>query len=269
MTARSDESNSADLVARSVRSLRRCRTRFLLLALVLQGGACATAIYPGPKRPSSELATIEARGVAIEEIDGIDVFRKGSRFAVLPGDHLMVVEVAQVRPVGIFPAGSAWLSVKTVTHSGAMPICVSAKRNHSYVLLPRAPGALVPPLIYEDPPNVLVAPCGPAAAYHRDDFACAGALAEETLVSGLQKVSGCGIENVYGYDPARDEWQSVTERAIYDLNCPGHDLAVHHLGGTAVSVTGCGRRADYVASTPCAGGLCSFQAWVPNTAAPR
>jgi hypothetical protein len=264
MATRSNGSHSADLVARSGRALRRSRPPLLLLALVLQGCVLATAVYPGPKRPSSELAIIEASGVTIEQIDGIDVYRKGSRFEVLPGDHLVVVEIARVNPVGTFPAAGAWVSVRTVTHSGAMPICVSAKRNHSYSVAPRAPGALVPPLIYEDPPNALVAPCGPAAAYHRDDFPCGGALAEETLASGVQKVSGCGIENVYGYDPARDDWQSVTERATYDMNCPARQLSVRHLGGSAVSVVGCGIRTDYTANTPCVHGVCSFKSWVPS-----
>ncbi|HLK94030.1 MAG TPA: hypothetical protein VKZ18_29320 [Polyangia bacterium] len=241
----------------------------LLLAFVLWGGACATAIYPGPRRPSSELAIIAARDLVIDEIDGIDVSRKGLRFEVLPGDHMMVVELAKVTHVATIPLGRAWLSVGSVSGSGPMPFCVSAQRNHSYMVVPRSPGAVVQPIIYDETPNRLVPPCGPAAAYHRDDFPCEGALAEETLVSGVQKVSGCGVENVYGYDPAPDEWQSVTERATFDLNCPGQQLAVHHLGGAAVSVVGCGMRADYVANAPCVHGLCTFQGWVPNTAPPR
>ena len=244
-------------------------TGAILLVLVLGGGACAKAIYPGPRRPSSEVAIIAAKGVTIVAIDGIYVLTMGSQFEVLPGDHMMLVQLKNVTPVAIVPVGRIVVSVAAVTRSGLMPFCVSAKPNHSYVLVPRAPRALVQPIIFDEPPNVPVPPCGPAAAYHRADFPCDGALAEETLVSGVQKVSGCGIENVYGYDPARDEWSSVTERAMFDLNCPGQALAVHHLGGTAVSVTGCGRRADYVANTPCAYGVCTFQGWVPNAAAPR
>ena len=193
----------------------------------------------------------------------------GPRFEVLPGDHMMVVEFSKVTPVAVVPVGPHPVRVGVVSHSGPIPFCVSAKPKHSYVLVRRAPGAFSQPLIFDDPPNVLVPPCGPAAAYHRDEFPCEGPLAETTLASGVQKVSGCGIENVYGYEWARDQWTSATERAMYDLNCFGQALTVHHLGGTVVSVVGCGMRADYVADTRCTDGVCSFTSWVPNTAAPR
>jgi hypothetical protein len=269
MTTRSDVSNSADLVARSVSPARRPWRHALVLAVVLGASACATAIYPGPKRPSRQLAIIEGRDLTIDEIDGIDVRRKGLRFEVLPGDHMMVVELAKVTPVAVFPLGSRLVRVGAVTGSGPIPFCVSAKPKHSYMLVPRAPGAFSQPIIFDETPNVAVPPCGPAAAYHRDDFPCEGALAEATLASGVQKVSGCGIENVYGYDSALDQWTSVTERAMFDLNCPSRALTVHHLGGTAVSVVGCGMRADYVADASCVDGVCAFARWVPNTVSPR
>lgn len=88
------------------------------------------------------------------------------------------------------------------------------------------------------------------------------------MASGVQKVSGCGIENVYGYEPGSNQWRSVTERARYDMNCPAQQLSVHHLGGTAVSVVGCGIRTDYTANAPCVDGVCSFQAWVPSSVPP-
>ena len=269
MTTRSDENNSADLVAFSDRPRRRLRSRLPLLALVLPGCVLATPIYPGPKRPSSELAIIEGRGLRIHEIDGIDVYRQGSRFEVLPGDHMIVVDVAKVAPVAAVPVGLYPVRVSVISHSGTMPLCLSAKPKHSYTVVPRAPGSLSPPIIFDDPPNVLVPPCGPAAAYHRDEFPCQGPLAETTLASGVQKVSGCGIENVYGYDSARDDWTSPTERAMYDLHCFGQALTVHHQGGTAVSVVGCGMQVDYVADTSCVEGVCAFARWVPNAAAPR
>ena len=77
MTTRSGERNSAGLVARSTRHRFHLRSGVALLALVLHGGACAVATYPGPRRPSSEVALVEARDLAIDEIDGLDVRGKG------------------------------------------------------------------------------------------------------------------------------------------------------------------------------------------------
>ena len=270
MTMRSGERNSAGLVARSTRHRFRLRSGVALLALVLHGGACAVATYPGPRRPSSEVALVEARDLAIDEIDGLDVRGKGARFEVLAGDHMMVVHLAKVTRFGPgLPVGSGLVLAGVVTRSGQIPLCVSARPRHSYMLEPKDAGVLWQPVVFDGSPDVRVPSCGPVAAYHRDDFPCQGPLEETSLASGVRKVTGCGIENVYGYEVEANQWKSVTERAMFDMNCPGQALTVHHLGSTAVSVVGCGMRADYVANTPCTDGLCAFKDWVPNVAAAR
>jgi hypothetical protein len=125
------ESTSTGLVAFSARPRRRSRPPLLVSALVLQGCVLATAVYPGPKRPSSEVAIIAARNLTIEEIDGINVIGKGSRFEVLPGDHMVVVDLTRYSRVATVPSliGGRWLKVGTVNGSGPMPICVSVKRK--------------------------------------------------------------------------------------------------------------------------------------------
>jgi hypothetical protein len=155
------------------------------------------------------------------------------------------------------------------TYRTTLPFCVFANPKHDYLIQPTNAGPMWRPVVLDESSGVRVPPCGPIATDHRDEFRCGGELAEVSLASGVEKLTGCGLENVYGYDPASGQWKSVTEQAMFDMNCPGHALTVHHRGGTAVSVTGCGMRADYVANTPCSGGLCAFQSWVPNTAAPR
>ena len=142
MTMRSGERNSAGLVARSTRHRFRLRSGVALLALVLHGGACAVATYPGPRRPSSEVALVEARDLAIDEIDGLDVRGKGARFEVLAGDHMMVVHLAKVTRFGPgLPVGSGLVLAGVVTRSGQIPLCVSARPRHSYMLEPKDAGA--------------------------------------------------------------------------------------------------------------------------------
>jgi hypothetical protein len=258
MTTRSGESNSADLVARSASPVRRLRSRAALLAFVLSSGACATATYPGPRRPSSQVASIGTTDLQIEEIDGRDVRGGGPTFEVLPGNHPMVVRL-------LMSARDSGFSAYRVT----LPFCVSATPKHDYLIEPTNAGPMWRAVVLDESTGLRVPPCGSIAADHTSDFPCGGTVEETSLASGVQKLSGCGIQNVYGYDLASGQWKSVTEQAMFEMNCPGHALTVHHQSGTAVSVVGCGIRADYVANTVCANGLCAFQGWVPNTAAPR
>ena len=242
--------------------------RAVLAAVVIPAGACATVTYPGPRLPSDQVAIIESRNVAIDEIDGLDVRGKGATFEVRPGNHALVVRLAMVtRYPGMRVVGGS-LSLSKVARSGPMPFCISTRPKHHYTLEPTDAGAMWEPIVFDGSPDVRVPPCGRVASYHRDDFPC-GALAEESLASGVQKVTGCGIENVYGYDPESGQWRSVTEQAMFEMNCPRQQLTVRHLGGATVSVSGCGVRADYIANTPCLNGLCIFRGWVPNGFRPR
>jgi hypothetical protein len=257
MTTRSDETNSADLVARPGSPVR-FRSPVALLALVLLGGACATVTYSGPRRPSSQVAIVGTRDVQIEEIDGRNVRGGGPTFEILPGKHLMVVRL-------LMSARDSGFSAYRTT----VPFCVLANPKHDYLIQPTNAGPMWQPVVSDESTGLRVPPCGPIAADHRSDFPCGGNLEETSLSSGIQMLAGCGIENVYGYDLASGQWKSVTEQAMFDMNCPGQKLTVHHQGGAAVTVDGCGMRANYVANAPCVDGLCAFTGWVPDPAPPR
>jgi hypothetical protein len=258
MTTRSDETSSADLVARSALPLRRVRSPLLLLAVALTDAACATVTYSGASRPSSEVAIIGTQDVQIEEIDGRDVRGRGPRFEVLAGKHPMFVRL-------LMSARNSGFSAYRMT----VPFCVFATPKHDYLIEPTNAGPMWRPVVLDESTGARVPPCGAIAADHSADFPCGDTPQETSLASGVQKLAGCGIENVYGYEPASGEWKSVTERAMFEMSCPGQALTVHHLGGPSVSVVGCGKRADYVATPSCVAGLCSFKEWVPTTAPPR
>ena len=64
----------------------------------------------------------------------------------------------------------------------------------------------------------------------------------------IEKLSGCGQENVYYYSMEEERWISPLDRASFDLSCPKEQLHAQHIGGIQVGVLGCGRKAVYVAS---------------------
>ena len=106
---------------------------------------------------------------------------------------------------------------------------------------------------------------GPSALEHaKADFPC-GQLTETTVGEGVRKVTGCGTENVYGFDSGTEQWRSVKDRAAFEMDCPKEKLVVHHLGGEEVGVEGCGQKGVYVASTTCGKGTCVFEGWVLNS----
>ncbi len=78
------------------------------------------------------------------------------------------------------------------------------------------------------------------------------------LMLYVEKVTGCGRENVYAYHRGQKTWVSPIDRASFDLSCPKDKLKAQHLGSNDVGVTGCGKKAVYVLA-PGAG-------WVMNTA---
>jgi hypothetical protein len=229
-----------------------------LVPIVVQGSACTTVTYPGPRLPADQVAVVEGREVAIDAIDGLEVRGRGTTFEVRPGNHRLLVRLTETTRI----PGAA-IAVTRFRYSEATPLCLSAQAKHVYIVENKA-GALWNPIIADGSSEVHVPPGGPIGDDRRSDFPCGGPLVEESLASGLQKVSGCGVENVYGYDLDRGQWRSVIESAMFDLNCPGAQLAVHHLGGNQVAVVGCGLQAEYVADVRCAKGLCVFNGWIPT-----
>ncbi len=72
-------------------------------------------------------------------------------------------------------------------------------------------------------------------------------LVQQEMRMYVEKLSGCGQENIYFYSMQEDRWISPLDRATFDLSCPKSQLQAHHLGGLQVGVLGCGKKAVYVA----------------------
>jgi hypothetical protein len=96
----------------------------LLAVVPLFGSACATAMYPGPRRPASELVTIETDRTLLPSIDGVATQRDSERaaFEVLPGLHAMAVTLHDV-------------SINRVTRR-AQVLCFVGEAGHRYRIQP-------------------------------------------------------------------------------------------------------------------------------------
>jgi hypothetical protein len=132
----------------------------IIVAIVVQESACTTVTYPGPRRPSDAVATIESRDVAIDVIDGVDLRKKGPRFEVLPGDHTLRVRLLAVRRYPL--SQTFWLTI--VNYSSSMPFCVSAKSKHYYVVEAKFGDGQWAPFISDGASDVQVPPCQTGAS---------------------------------------------------------------------------------------------------------
>ncbi|HEX8699891.1 MAG TPA: hypothetical protein VF815_13695 [Myxococcaceae bacterium] len=98
-------------------------SRILIVAVALLGSACTTAMYNGPRKPSSELATLVSDDSVISSIDGVKTPYSGGNFAsfeVLPGEHSIGVMLNEVG------GGGTWYSNEPVT------ICLRAEAGKTY-----------------------------------------------------------------------------------------------------------------------------------------
>jgi hypothetical protein len=120
----------------------------IVVALV---SGCATVTYPGPRRPSNQVAIIEARDVVVDWIDGIDVRGKRQRFEVLPGDHQLVVRLNYVSDYYVI----------AVRHYSPKPIglCVIAQPGHYYGLSANMAGSLWEPVVLDGGSHIQVEQC--------------------------------------------------------------------------------------------------------------
>ena len=66
----------------------------LWLAAVVLASACTTVTYPGPRRPGDQVATLEGRDVAVDEVDGLNLRGKKARLELLPGQRNLLVHLA-------------------------------------------------------------------------------------------------------------------------------------------------------------------------------
>jgi hypothetical protein len=104
--------------------------------------ACTTPAYPGPRRPGSEVATIEARDVAIDAVDGLDVRGKSNTFEILAGPRYLVAHLSWRRNIPVSGAstngmGTSPLSIRWGRQSGPTGICFIAVPGHRYVIEPQ------------------------------------------------------------------------------------------------------------------------------------
>jgi len=138
----------------------QCHQGPLVLMMVLVAGACVKVTYPGPRRPSTEVATIEGRNVAIDGIDGITINR-GERLEVLPGDHLLRVHLAIVTRIPIY---NQPIRITVLRTSLERELCVNVSPQHTYVIVPWVDGNRWAPLIADGASDRFVPPCsgGPA-----------------------------------------------------------------------------------------------------------
>jgi hypothetical protein len=78
------------------------------------------------------------------------------------------------------------------------------------------------------------------------DFQCSEAQLESTAVwAYIERVRGCGKDNIYVWDGTAKNWVSPLDRASFELSCPKSAMLTRYLSSQNVGVEGCGKRAVY------------------------
>jgi hypothetical protein len=101
--------------------------------VVIATAGCTARLYPGPKRPDAEVATLETDGMTIVAVDeqraqpGIGP----SRYEILAGMHSVSVRLNDDHPVF---AGSAAGGRRS--SEDALAVCFRARGEHTYLLRP-------------------------------------------------------------------------------------------------------------------------------------
>jgi hypothetical protein len=136
---------------------------------VVEAASCTTRLYPGPKRPDIEVATIEADGMTIVAVDeqrapsGVGP----SRYDVAAGMHSVSVRLNDDHPVF---AGSAAGGHRT--SDNALAVCFLARGKHTYLVRPAYSGRLWQPEIIDEnvtgvivtkPTSAIAPDCSPEA----------------------------------------------------------------------------------------------------------
>jgi hypothetical protein len=108
------------------------------LLLVVGLSACTARLYPGPKRPDAEVATLETDGMTIVAVDDqrADPGVGPSRYEVLAGMHAVSVRLNDSHPVF---SGSAAGGHRV--SDNALAVCFRARGQHAYLLRPVYAGA--------------------------------------------------------------------------------------------------------------------------------
>ncbi len=126
--------------------------RILILSAALLGSACTTALYTGPRRSSSEVATLLSDSSMISEVDGVKTPYSGGNFAeyeVLPGEHSVGVMLNDVSGNG------RWYSDELYR------ICLKAEAGKSYrVQIERHGSQWRPYMVNDRNKRIVSKPCG-------------------------------------------------------------------------------------------------------------
>jgi hypothetical protein len=99
--------------------------RYLGICVLLS--ACSTVTYPGPRRPSDQVATIRTRGTDIIEIDGTRWPATRGEFEILPGSHSLLVHLNASTPNGPY-------SVIYFHSKYPQRVCFTARPGRSYLV---------------------------------------------------------------------------------------------------------------------------------------
>ncbi len=82
------------------------------------------------------------------------------------------------------------------------------------------------------------------------DLGCPTVEQVETGFIGVMEVRGCGKTNVYVYGGGESAWLSPLDRAPFEMSCDKSELVTTVLDPKTVGVSGCGKRAVYIAVFP-------------------
>jgi len=92
--------------------------------------ACSNTLYPGPRRPRSEVATIDTDATTITTVDGVYI-GTSETVEILPGHHALGIRLQEHER-----------AVMADEVAAALPIilCFEARAGRSYLLRPAAVG---------------------------------------------------------------------------------------------------------------------------------
>jgi hypothetical protein len=108
---------------------RACRHVWLLVSVAAAG--CTTRLYPGPKRPAAEVATLETDGVDIVAVDERATQPSSGGYQILAGVHAVSLRLNDRHPVS--GDRSTWVARGS---KDQYAVCFMARGGHAYLLRP-------------------------------------------------------------------------------------------------------------------------------------
>lgn len=100
------------------------------LAWVALLAACSNTLYPGPRRPRSEVATIETDAIFIDTLDGVYV-GTGETVEILPGRHALGIRLQDHERA---------VMADEVLSAQPIVLCFEARAGRSYLARPAVVG---------------------------------------------------------------------------------------------------------------------------------